>query len=380
MTDIATMELGQEELQRSQARLDALRARLAETGLSAILIEHEVDIWYLTGFVGHSATLVVGPTNASILCDARYEEYLQPWAHGGIHDVLIGPRHTKADRIRVVAGDHDLSTIGFQAEHLTVAALQALRKELEGIDLVETKGVLAALRAIKDSHEVSLVEQCIQVQGDALDAAMLQVEPGMAESDLAAVIEFEMRTRGASGASFEPIIATGSNSSVIHHMPGSKPIEEGMLLVDWGARIDGYCSDLTRTFCMGPMPGQMAELYDIVLEAQEAAILACRPGADCKDVDAVARKVIASAGYGEAFSHGLGHGLGMEVHESPNFSVKSGGITLEAGMIMTVEPGIYLPGMGGVRVEDDVLITDDGHRVLSDQLVKSRDAAVRDLG
>ena len=153
-----------------------------------------------------------------------------------------------------------------------------------------------------------------------------------------------------------------------------------MLLVDWGARIDGYCSDLTRTFCMGPMPGQMAELYDIVLEAQEAAILACRPGADCKDVDAVARKVIASAGYGEEFSHGLGHGLGMEVHESPNFSVKSGGITLEAGMIMTVEPGIYLPGIGGVRVEDDVLITDDGHRVLSDQLVKSRDAAVRDLG
>jgi len=380
MTDIATMELGQEELQRSQVRLEALRAMLAEAGLSAILIEHEVDIWYLTGFVGHSATLVVGPTNASILCDARYEEYLQPWSHGGVHEVLIGPRHTKADRIRVVAGEHDLSTVGFQSEHLTVASLQALRKELEGIDLVETTGVLATLRAIKDLHEVSVIEQCIQVQGDALEAAMLQVEVGMAESELAAILEFEMRKRGASGASFEPIIATGSNSSVIHHMPSSKPIEEGMLLVDWGARIDGYCSDLTRTFCFGPMPGQMAEIYDIVLEAQEAAIQACCPGADCKDVDAVARNVIASAGYGEAFSHGLGHGLGMEVHESPNFSVKSGGVVLEAGMVMTVEPGIYLPGIGGIRVEDDVLITEDGYRVLSDRILKSRDTVVRDLG
>ncbi|MBM43767.1 MAG: hypothetical protein CMJ36_01975 [Phycisphaerae bacterium] len=373
------MELGQDELLRSRARLDRLRSKLAESGLSGVLIEHEVDIWYLTGFVGHSATLVVGPANASILCDARYEEYLQPWAHGGVHEVLIGPRHTKGDRIRAVAGEHGLSTIGFQAEHLTVAGLQSMRKELEGIDLVETSGLLTSLRAIKDSHEVSLIEECIKVQGEALDSAMLQVKAGMTESELTALIEYEMRTRGASGASFEPIIATGTNSSVIHHMPGDKPIEEGMLLIDWGARINGYCSDLTRTFSMGPMTEQMSELYDIVLEAQEAGIQACRPGADCMEVDAVAREVIASAGYGEAFSHGLGHGLGMEVHESPNFSVKSGGVLLEPGMVMTVEPGIYLPGIGGIRIEDDVLITEDGHRVLSDHIVKSRDAAARSL-
>ena len=379
MTDIATMELGQAELARSSGRLDRLRARLADEGTPAMVIEHEVDIWYLTGFVGHSATLVVGPDVAAILCDARYEEYLQPWATGGIHEVLIGPRHTVADRIRSVAESHHLDQLAFQSEHLTVAGLQAFQRALDSIDFIGSTGHMAALRAIKDEHEIALIERCIEIQDQGLSAAFSQLELGMSEADFTALLEYEMRCRGASGASFEPIIATGTNSSVIHHMPGDKKIEPGMLLVDWGARLEGYCSDLTRTFCIGPMPRQMEEIYDIVLEAQLAAIDACKPGADCAHVDGVAREIIAQAGYGAEFSHGLGHGLGMDVHESPNFSVKSAGVALEPGMVMTVEPGVYLPGVGGMRVEDDILITEDGHRVLSSRLDKSRNTAQIEL-
>ena len=379
MTDIATMELSQTELQRSSRRLDRLRARLAEHGLQAMVIEHEVDIWYLTGFVGHSATLVVGPEAAAILCDARYEEYLQPWACGGVHDVLIGPRHTVAERIQRVSDQHDIQQLAFQAEHLTVSAIQSLKASLPKIDFVGTTGHLSVLRSIKDDHEVSIIERCIDIQDRGLNAALAQLTIGMTEADFTALLEYEMRKLGATGASFEPIVATGTNSSVIHHMPGDKPIEQGMLLIDWGARVEGYCSDLTRTFCIGPMSEQMHELYDIVLESQLAAIAACRPGADCAAVDAAARSVIADAGYGEYFPHGLGHGLGMDVHESPNFSVKAAGTTLEPGMVMTVEPGIYLPGIGGIRVEDDVLITEEGHRVLSSALNKSRESSVLTL-
>jgi Xaa-Pro aminopeptidase len=380
MTDIASMKLGQDELLRSVGRLDRLRSRLAQEGLPGMVIEHEVDIWYLTGFVGHSATLVIGPDVAAILCDARYEEYLKPWADGGVHEVLIGPRHTVSDRIRSIVDAHGLDRLAFQSEHMTVSSLQSFQRELESIDFIGTAGHLSALRSIKDDHEVLLIERCIKIQQEALLSAFTQREPRMSEADFTALLEYEMRRGGATGASFEPIIATGTNSSVIHHMPGDKLIQSGMLLVDWGARLDGYCSDLTRTFCIGPMPTQMEEIYDIVLEAQLAAIDACQPGADCAAVDAAARSIIANAGYGKEFSHGLGHGLGMDVHESPNFSVKSSGVLLEPGMVMTVEPGVYLPGIGGIRIEDDVLITEDGHRVLSSNLDKSRAATRLDQG
>ena len=157
----------------------------------------------------------------------------------------------------------------------------------------------------------------------------------------------------------------GHHSSVIHYLTGRTPIEEGVLLVDWGATVDGYRSDMTRTFGVGSLPDKIAELYDIVLEAQQAAITACAPGKSCAEIDGIARGIIDRAGYGESFGHGLGHGLGLDIHEAPFFNQQSTDIVLEAGMVMTVEPGIYLPGVGGVRIEDDVLITDHGHRVLT---------------
>ncbi|MCH2134963.1 MAG: aminopeptidase P family N-terminal domain-containing protein, partial [Phycisphaerales bacterium] len=199
MTDIATMELSQDELLRSSGRLDRLRARLAAEGLQAMVIEHEVDIWYLTGFVGHSATLVVGPDVAAILCDARYEEYLQPWASGGVHDVHIGPRHTVAQRIQHVAEQHGLGQLAFQSEHMTVATLQSFRSSLPDIDLIGTTGHLALLRSIKDGHEVSIIERCIEIQDLGLQAAISQLELGMTEAEFTALLEYEMRKLGATG-------------------------------------------------------------------------------------------------------------------------------------------------------------------------------------
>ncbi|MAB83701.1 MAG: hypothetical protein CMJ24_09760 [Phycisphaerae bacterium] len=366
MTDIADMKLSADQLARSSGRIDRLRQRLAAEGHSAMIIDHEIDIWYLTGFVGHDATLVITTDVAAILCDARYEEYLRPWKDGGVHEVHIGPRQELVRRIREVAQACDVGTFAFQAEHMTVARLQQFRSQLEGIDFISSHGHLLALRMIKDDHEVGIIEHCIDIQQRALHASFEQLERGMTESGFTAILEFEMRKLGATGAGFDPIVASGPNSSVIHHMPCERPIGDGPLLVDWGARYDGYCSDMTRTFQIGPADGKMAELYDIVLRSQLAAIEACRPGADCAEVDAAARDVIASSGYGENFPHGLGHGLGMEVHEAPNFSAKQAGVLLEPGMVMTVEPGIYIPGFGGIRIEDDVLITETGHRVLSD--------------
>ncbi len=365
MTDIASMVLSPEQLARSASRIDRLRRRLEDSGLSAMIINHEIDIWYLTGFVGHDATLIVSPHAASILCDARYEEYLNPWKQGGVHDVRIGPRQDVHRMILAVVESAGIDRMAFQAEHMTVGRLSQLQRGFPGVQFVETTGHLLALRMIKDPHEVSIIEQCIDIQQRALTSMLDRVQRGMTELEFTAGLEYEMRMLGATGAGFDPIVASGPNSSVIHHMPCDRRIDDGPLLIDWGARLDGYCSDMTRTFSIGAPDTLQSELYDIVLEAQLAAIEACRPGADCAEVDAVARNVIARHGYGDQFPHGLGHGLGMEVHESPNFSVKQAGVVLEPGMVMTVEPGIYLPGVGGVRIEDDVLITEDGHRVLS---------------
>jgi Xaa-Pro dipeptidase len=185
-----------------------------------------------------------------------------------------------------------------------------------------------------------------------------------------------MRMRGAESESFEPIVGSGANASVIHHVPGGDPIVPGVLLIDWGARVDGLCSDLTRTFFLGEPDDEMKRIYTVVAEANRAAIDACTAGTMTGDVDAAAREVIAAAGYAEQFAHGVGHGLGRDVHEQPSLGPAGKSVPLEAGMVVTIEPGIYVPGVGGVRIEDDILVTDDGPRVLSEHLDSSLSGAI----
>ncbi len=365
-----------------QRRQDRVRLALDGVGADALLVGHSTDIRYLTGFGGHDSLLLVTGENAPpvIITDPRHDQLLEPWRRANAAVVVMGTRHRLAGSARAACEGRGIATIAIQSEHVTVAARKHLEAGLSGIRIVETDGLVGTLRMCKDPLEVAAIEQAIGIHQDAMQAALTRLSPGMTELELAAAIEYEMKIRGASSPSFDTCVSAGANSAIIHYDTGQDHIEEGTLLVDWGAVAGGYCSDMTRTYGIGGLPPKVAELYDIVLEAQLAAIDACGPGRSCAEVDGVARKIITDAGYGEQFGHGLGHGLGLDVHEAPYFNAQSTDVRLEPGMVMTVEPGIYLPGVGGVRIEDDVLITDDGCRVLTNFPKDHSDTVLEPMG
>ncbi|HRP62775.1 MAG TPA: Xaa-Pro peptidase family protein [Phycisphaerales bacterium] len=350
-------------------RQERLRRLLREAGIDALLVSTEKDIRYLTGFIGHDSLFLIHADGGAIISDARYDEFLNPWRDAGteaLGKVVMGTRHRLEESVRTLCEAARFKRVGVQAEHMTLLRKARLSAAISSVTLVETSGLVARLRMKKDAMEIDAIRRAIGIQQDALAAVLDELELGMSETQFCAALEFEMKSRGASGPSFDAIIGAGANSSVPHHLTGQTTIREGVLLVDWGAAVDGYHSDLTRTFGVGSMPARIREIYAIVLEAQLAAIDAIVPGKVCAEIDAVARKIITDAGYGEQFGHGLGHGLGMDTHEPPFFNSLQTDVVLEPGMVMTVEPGIYLPGVGGVRIEDDVLVTEGGAEVLSD--------------
>lgn len=349
------------------------RRRLAElmagTGIDGLLVGHDKDIRYLTGFVGDDSVMIVTASPADLpvlITDARYDEFLDPWRTGGVAEVEMATRHRLEQTVKRVCERRGIKHLGLQAEHMTLEGHGRLGEACGPLPLVETSGLIARLRQRKDPLEVDAIERAIHIQQEALTAALQRLAVGMTEIEFCATLEYEMKSRGANDPSFATMVAGGARSSVIHYATGTPVIEEGTLLVDWGAVVDGYCSDMTRTFGVERMDDRIAELYAIVLEAQQAAIDACAPGRTCAEIDSVARGIITAAGHGEHFGHGLGHGLGLDIHEGPYFNEHATDAVLEPGMVMTVEPGIYVPGLGGVRIEDDVLITEGGCRVLCD--------------
>jgi len=359
-------DLGADLKAATAGRVERLRGLLADGGRAdGLLVTHDIDIRYLTGFSGEDSMLLVGPEGVWIITDPRFDEALDPWREAIRTEVVMGVRHRLPDSVGTIVSGHGIDRLAIQAECMTVAGRDHLVRAL-GRDLVDTDQLVPDLRRRKDALEIAAVERSVAIQQQALAAALPELRVGMTELEFAARLEFEMKSRGASGPSFSTLAASGVNSSVIHHGPDESPIQPGVLLVDWGAVCDSYCSDMTRTFGVGEMPPKIREIYAIVLDAQLAAIDACAPGRTCAEIDAVARDLITRAGYGDCFGHGLGHGLGLLVHEEPYFNDLATDTRLEPGMIMTVEPGIYLPGVGGVRIEDDVLITVQGHRVLND--------------
>ncbi len=364
-----------ETLAACASRRSRLREATPGAGIDALLVSNPKDIRYLTGFVGDDSLLVVTADEAAIISDPRYEEFLEPWRDVSGTEVLLGIRHRLQESVKSHCARRGIRRLGVQAEHLAVADRQRLAAILGPEGVVDTVGLVGQLRLTKDELEVAAIERAIAVGEAALDAALAQLRPGMTELELAASLEYEMKVRGASRPSFDSIVAAGPNSSIIHHLTGRAVIEAGTLLVDSGAVVDGYCSDLTRTFGLGGLPGPFREIYPIVLDAQRAAIDACRPGPTCAQIDAAARRLIEAAGYGAQFGHGLGHGVGLDIHEGPYFNELATDVVLGPGMVMTVEPGIYLPGVGGVRIEDMVLITPDGCRVLT-SYPRDPDAAV----
>jgi len=345
--------------QRLQAVRDVLRRREAD----AALIADAHDQFYLTGFTGEDGAVLITARSVWLITDGRFTEQAKqeaPWARALIRK---GP---VAEAVAGLARRLRITRLIVQPEATTLTAAASLRKALpKPLRLARGPGLIRKLRLVKDAQEVQRIRAAIRVGEQAFAALRRRIRPGMTEAELAARLEYEMRRRGASGAAFPTIVAVGPNAALPHARPGSRRVpKNGLILFDWGAVLDGYCGDLTRVLLIGRIPARVRKLYQVVLEAQVTAIQAIKPNASCRRIDRAARRVLDRAGFGRYFVHGLGHGLGLQVHEPPRLSRKSTE-RLAAGMVVTVEPGVYLPGVGGIRIEDDVLVTETGCEVLS---------------
>jgi len=343
------------------ARLRTLREQIKAEKLDALLVTFPIDIRYLTGFSGEDSWALVTPRSLVVISDHRFDEELK--GTYGYCESAMRPKGL-AEELAKVVKRKKVKKLGFQAEHLSVAQRKALVKHLGASSLKETENWLVKQRAIKDKLELRTIEMAVKVQEAAFRELLEVIKPGMTENEVAALLIYKMQCHGAMGPSFNTIVGAGANSSIPHYRPGAVKLKNHhVVLIDFGALYGNYCSDMTRTIAFGRMPKKIREFYPVVREAQQAGIEAIKPGADLKEVDKVARDVIKKAGYGKQFRHGLGHGIGLEIHEEPRLSFRAEGI-LEAGQVVTVEPGIYFPGVGGVRLEDDVLVTETGYRNL----------------
>ena len=343
------------------SRADRVAEALAERGLDLLLVTNLVNLRYLTGFTGSNGMAVVGRDVRRFITDFRYVEQAAAQVEG--FDREQGPQ----DFVSALGDgwpDGELR-VGFEDQHVSVRTHGRLRDVIpDRISLEPAGGIVEALRAVKEPDEVERIAAAAALADEVYGMLREQGMVGRTEREVAFALETEMRRRGAE-PSFASIVASSERGALPHAEPADVPIERGTLVtLDIGARLDGYCSDCTRTWATGELPGDLAETYALVLRAQEAALAAVRPGPRGHEVDAVAREIIEAAGQGEHFGHGLGHGVGMEVHEAPRLA-RTGDAQLVAGNVVTVEPGVYLPGRGGVRIEDLVVVTEDGHRVLS---------------
>ncbi|HEU4976003.1 MAG TPA: Xaa-Pro peptidase family protein [Baekduia sp.] len=352
----------------SMDRPDRVAAALAERELDALLITHLVNVRWLTGFTGSNGLAVVGAGKDGIrrfLTDFRYlSQSAEQLDEGWERQVVPELQAAAAAGLRELAGDR--LRVGFDDAHLAVRDHAALGDRLaEGIELVPAGGLVEELRLVKDAEELERIRAATRLADEALTEVLGRGLAGRTERDVALDLEMTMRRAGAQGVSFPPIVASGAHSALPHAEPRDVEIPRGTLVtIDWGAVLDGYASDCTRTYATGEVDPRDREIYELVLEAQRTSLAAVRAGAGGREVDAVARDIITAAGHGEHFGHGLGHGVGAEVHEGPRLSQRSVS-TLAPGQVVTVEPGVYVPGAIGVRIEDLVVVTEDGCEVLT---------------
>jgi Xaa-Pro aminopeptidase len=340
------------------SRADRVAERLE---VDALLITDLVNLRYVTGFTGSNGMAIVGRDVRRFITDFRYVEQAAQQVDG--FDREQGPQ----DFVSALEEGWPEGSLrlGFEDQHVSVRRHARLREVLpERVELVPAGGVVESLRAVKDAEEIERIAEAARLADDVYALLREQGLVGRTEREVAFALETEMRRRGAE-PSFSSIVASGERGALPHAEPTDEAIPRGTLVtLDIGARLDGYCSDGTRTWATGELPGDLAEAYELVRRAQAESLAAVRPGVEGREVDAVARDIIEAAGHGEHFGHGLGHGVGLEVHEGPRLA-RTAEARLEAGNVVTVEPGVYLPGRGGVRIEDLVVVTEDGHRVLS---------------
>lgn len=348
-------------------RLTELRRSMRKSGLSALAVTDLRNVRYLTGFTGSAAGCFITMRSAVFITDFRYRAQAPRQVNKAFryaeyrHPVLGIAAEAKKRRVK---------SLGFEPDDLSFAFYSRLKKEARGVRLVAAKECVERLRLQKDTKEVRFLRQGAKVNEQALAETRKNMRPGVRESDVAFALELAMRRRGASGPAFETIVASGPRSALPHGVASDRKMRRGdMITIDYGAVVEGYHADTTRVFSLGKPSRKGRDIYNIVLDAQMAAVDAVGPGVTGEEVDAAARQVITEAGYGKNFGHGTGHGVGLDIHEGPRLSpgVKD---VLEPGMVMTIEPGIYLPGWGGVRIEDMVLVTKKGKEVLTRSISK----------
>ncbi|TWT66802.1 putative peptidase [Posidoniimonas polymericola] len=347
------------------ARRDKLRRLIRKAKADALLVTSFKNVTYLTGFTGDDSYLLVTLDSEVLISDSRFTTQLEEECPGLVVEIR-GPGREMLATVLDVVGGAKVERLGVEADAMSLGLHNRLQEQGEGLRLVPTNGLVEELRTIKDKEEIAATRVACDQARRAFDVVRAGLTGGMTELDVAAELEYQARRFGAKGLSFPPIVAVGPRGALPHANPTSKQIgEDYFTLIDWGANEGLYVSDLTRMVVTGKVSAKFKKIYGIVLKAQLAGIAAIGPGVKCQDVDRAARRVIEKAGYGKQFGHGLGHGTGLEVHEGPRLAMNRED-ELKPGMIITVEPGIYLPGWGGVRIEDDILVTRTGHEVLTD--------------
>jgi Xaa-Pro aminopeptidase len=348
------------------SRQKKLAAKLRRARVDALLVTYLPNVMYLCGFTGSSGALIVAAeegTKSVFLTDGRYIQQ----AAQEVRDarVVIG-KHAllfeacgKIQRARIRA-------LGFEAEHLSFAAVKEVAQYLAGkVRLTPLAGLVEQLRLIKDAEEIQRIRASVRLATELLEGALEASRPGVAEAAVAGEMEFQARRRGAEKMSFDTIVAAGPRSAQPHGRASAQPIpEHGFIIFDWGVILAGYCSDMTRTVHVGPVSAAHRRMYQAVRDAQSASVEAVCSGAETGKVDQAGRKALEKAGFGAYFTHSTGHGVGIEIHEAPRLA-KGQKQRLEAGMVVTIEPGIYIPGEAGVRIEDMVLVTESGHEILT---------------
>lgn len=345
-----------------EQRIARLRKQMVQKGIQAMLISHPVNRRYITGFTGSAGLALITAEEAVLITDFRYLTQVKEQApHMTLSEHKGRIFSTVAEECRKLG----IKTLAFEQDHLTYAQYKQLEEALDGVPAEPVSGLVEQLRMIKDEEELAIIRQAARIADRTFEEIIKEIKPGMKEIEIAMRLEFLMREMGASSSSFDIIVASGKRSALPHGKASDKVLEKGDLVtLDFGAFYKGYASDITRTLMLGKPNEKQKEIYDIVLEAGKLAIDSIRPGITGREADAAARDYIAQHGYGDYFGHGTGHGLGLEVHEAPRLSIQ-GDTLLAAGMVVTVEPGIYLPDFGGVRIEDDVLVTESGCEVLT---------------
>jgi len=345
-------------------RIKILQNKIKALDLDGILIHSVSNIRYLTGFTGDASRLIISPKGGVFLTDGRYTEQAKKEIHKEIQIFKwINDHRYGSETYQKFIDEFEISRLGFESDVMTHADFQRLHNELN-VELKPTTGLVALQRMVKDGSEIELLRKACKISDRALELTFPKIKPGISERELAAALEYNMKMQGADDVSFETIILAGKRTSLLHGSPGDTQLQNGDLVqFDFGALHNGYHADMSRTFVVGKASKEQKEFYIMMQNAEMEAIKVLKDGIAGNEPDNVVRKIISSQ-YIDHYYPGLGHGVGLEIHEQP-FMKNTSDFTFQSGMVVTVEPGVYIPGWGGMRIEDTVLVTDDGYEILT---------------